>query len=228
MPVQPHLGFPVSSDYRFRLRGRRCRVGPSGLRTLTLLLEIYESCATCEEVSWSVRIREQVRQVQALSAKSVLCHVIECTDNPTLRILAIWLRGRCGGSIGTTSLVKFVSHPDEVTRKEVARALKRMNAWTQLGKIADGDASARIRRIATVQPPRAYKDRVADFSKHIARLEVRPVRRPLILSPELQVGQGRPPKTPAYIRMLLNRIRCIVRGKPLQSANRQETRRSPR
>ena len=153
------FGFPANRDYCFRLRGRRYRVGSSGIRTLKLLTKIHDSCATCRDLSWLFRLRNHIREVQALHSRSVLSLVVERTEDPTLRLLAIWLRGRCGGSLGTSSLAKFATHPDEQTRKEVARALKRMGDWVQLRELADDEPNARVRRMATPRPTRSYLQR---------------------------------------------------------------------
>jgi hypothetical protein len=142
----------------------------------------------------------------------VLTLVVERTDDPTLRLLAIWLRGRCGGSLGTPILAKFSTHPDVQTRKEVARSLKRMGAWDQLREIATHDANGRIRRIATTQPSKPYRDRLASFSRHMARVEIASVKRHLLASPTIDVGHGRAPKSRWVIRMILERIHRIVAG----------------
>ena len=209
---RPRFGFPAKRDFCFRLRGRRYCVGSSGKRTLKLLTEFYGTATACADPSWPFPLREKIRQVQALNWRSVLSYVVQLTHDPTLRLLAIWLRGRCGGSLGTSSLARFAAHRDDQTRKEVARALKRMGAWVQLREIADNDTSERIRRMATMQPLRPYRDRLADFSNRLPRLEVTSVKRPLFLSPELDVRQGRPPKSRSVIRMILERIHRLVAG----------------
>ncbi len=210
--LRPRFGFPAKSEYRFRLRGRRYHVGSSGIRTLKLLAQIYDCCSTCADQSWPFGIRDRIRQLQALHSRSLLSLVVERTDDPTLRVLAIWLRGRCGGSLGTSSLARFSSHPDDQTRKELARALKRMGAWVQLREMADNDPSARVRRMAATRPSRPYPRRLADFSSHCFRREATSVRRGLVVSPGLHIGQGRPPKSRRLIRMVLERIHGMVAG----------------
>lgn len=196
----------------YRLRGRQYRVGSSDARTLKLLAEIYDSCSACTDRSWPFQLRSQIRRIQRLSARRLLNWVAERTDDPTLRVLAIWLRGRCGGSLGTSSLARFSTHPDDQTRKEVARCLKRMGAWVQLREMADHDANPRIRRMATAQPPKPFRRRLADFSNRFPRQEIRSIKRRLFVSPEADVGQGRPPKSRWIIRMVLERIHRIVAG----------------
>jgi hypothetical protein len=209
---RPRIGFPANGDYTYNLHGRRYRVGSSGSRTLKLLTEIYDSCAACADQSWPFSVRKQIKQVQDLNASALLCLVVERTDDPTVRILAIWLRGRCGGSLGTASLAKFAHHPDDQIRKEVARALKRMGAWAQLREMAENDTSERIRRMATSEPSRPYRDRLSDFSRRFPRVNVASVKQPLFVSPQLELGQGRPPKSRSVIRMILERIHRIVAG----------------
>lgn len=206
------FGFPTHHGCRFRLGGRRYYVGSRGIRTLRLLAEFHDSWSTCADRSWPFRLRNQIRKAPTISARSVLSLVVERTADPTLRVLAIWLRGRCGGSLGTASLAKFSTHPDDQTRKEVARALKRMGAWVQLRPMAECDPNPRIRRIATIQASRAYGLRLTDFSSHFPKREVRSVQRELVVAPELDLSQGRPPKPRWVIRGILERIHHLVGG----------------
>lgn len=210
---QPRFGFPAKRHYRFRLRGQQYRVGPSGVRTLKLLAEIYGACSASTNPSWPFRLRNKIRQVQALNSRSVLSYVVESAGDPVLRLLAIWLRGRCRGSLGTSSLALFATHPDDKIRKEVARALRRMGAWVQLREMADNDTSERIRRMATAEPLRPYRDRLAEFSGHFAHFEVPSVSFPLFVSPEVDVRQGRPPKPGWVIRVILERIHRLITGR---------------
>jgi hypothetical protein len=204
------FGFPAIGDYRYRLHGRRYRVDSAGMQTLKLLSQICDSCAACSDQNRLVRLRGQIRQVQALRSRSLLSWVAQRTGDPRLRLLAIWLRGRCGGSVGTSILARFATHPDLQTRKEVARALKRMGAWVQLREMADNDPSARVRRLATTKPARDYRQRLSDYSKHIPRVPVTSARHPLFVSPELGIRQGRPAKSSWFIRLILERIHLLV------------------
>ena len=220
MRIQLRFGFPVRRGYQFRLHGQRYYVGASSVRTLKLLADIYRACVTCDDGTWPLRLRPQIRQVQAIEATPVLCLVVERTDDPTLRILAIWLRGRCGGSLGTSSLAKFAtagesqsrSPEDDRTRREVARALKRMGAWVQLREMAEHDPNPRIRRLATAQPARPYRQRLAEYTQRVSRVSAATGKQPLVLAPDLDLTQGRPPKSRSFIRTILERIHRLVTG----------------
>jgi hypothetical protein len=212
-PVRKLLGVPIDSTYRFRLGGRPFGVGSSGVRTLKLLAEIFEACSACMDGTWAYRKRDQIRQVEALEATSVLTLVVKRTEDPTVRILAIWLRGRCGGHLGTSTLFKFSTSTDDQTRKEVARSLKRMSAWAQLRQIADCDPNPRIRRIATVQPARPYHVRLKSVLDDLSRVEVVARKGSLFVSPKLDMKQGRRPKPRAVIRAILEHIHRLLAGR---------------
>jgi hypothetical protein len=209
---KPRFGFPVKRGYQFRLHGQPYVVGASSIRTLKLLADIYRACVTCDDGSWPFRLRPQIRQVQAIEATPVLCLVVERTDDPTLRILAIWLRGRCGGSLGTASLAEFATAADDRTRKEVARALKRLGAWAPLREMAEHDPDPRIRRIATARPARPYRQRLAEYTQRVSRVSAATGQQPLVVAPDLDLSQGRPPKSRSFIRAILERIHRLVTG----------------
>lgn len=204
------IGFPINSNHRFRLGGHRYPVGVKGVRTLTLLLRIYERFAISSGPERLHGVRGEVREVQLLRSTAVLSHVVACTSDPAVRIISIWLRGRCGGTIGTSVVARFSTAPDQQTRKEVARALKRMSAWGQLANMATNDRCERVRRIAATPPSRPFGERLAAFSMHASHLEGSSNAAPMFISPGFEWGQGQPPKSPSVIRTILQRIRQLV------------------
>lgn len=206
------LGFPAHEHYRFYLGGHHCYVTLGGVDTLGLLLKIYRASQASTDIRWALAVREEVRRIKSLNARWVLSLVIERTPDPRMRVLAIWLRGRCGGYIGTSILADYASSPDFQTRKETARALKRMSGWTHLAKMAASDPDARIRRIATPAPAKPYSSRLAKFSSNIHPVAVSTERRHLWVLPCLRIGEGKPPKSVTAIRAILERIHRLVTG----------------
>jgi hypothetical protein len=204
------FGFPADRNYRVAVSGRRYRVGSSGKQTLDLLGEIYAAGVAGDERSWLLRLRPQIRQILRLKALVVLSAVAEHSDDPMLRLLAIWLRGHCGGTLGTSSLARFATLPDERTRREVARAFQRMGAWSELRAMLDGDASDRIRRMATPHTSQPFRQRLASLTNHGESLAVPPSTRSLVIAPDLEIGGGRPPRSPWIFRLILERIRRLV------------------
>jgi len=117
---------------------------------------------------------------------------------------------RCGGTLGIRSVAAFAEHPDEQTRKEVARALRRLGAWVELREMAESDESERVRRMATPTIARPFEGRLTDFSRHVAGQVVTPHKHPLFVSPEVNLSQGKRPKPRWLLRLILERIHLLV------------------
>ena len=204
--------FTALCDHAYRVCRRRYGVVATSTRTLRLLIDLYVSHYTREDQGWLLPLRDRIRQPPAVGATQTLGSVIKSTQDPVLRVLAIWLRGRCGRSAGTRLLTKFSKHPDFQTRKEAVRALRRMEAWALLREIAKNDSNARIRRLATPGPSRSYRDRLSVFASHVTRLEIEPAKGPLFVSSTFDPAQGRQPKSSSTIRAILERIRRTLSG----------------
>lgn len=211
MHIQQLIGFPIYRDFRFVLFGRKYRVGASGLKALKLLEEAYYCFRDRQHTSWPFALRSIVRQIRNVDGKSTLCFVAANTDNPTIRILAIWLRGHCGGTIGTQVLSQFCHHGDDQTRKEVARALKRMSAWEALSKFAR-DSNSRIARLASCKAPAPFSSKFERFATSVASLETPLPSKKMAfdLHVELDRRVARPPKSPKVIREILLRIKKLL------------------
>lgn len=209
--ISRQVGFPARPTFVFKLNGRRIRVQNSGVETLKLLLNIRDRL--CQSDCSPVRVRELVKRVEYLDCRHVLAHVIERTSDPGLRTLAIWLRGRCRGKVGISGINAFRDDVRFQTRKEVARALQRMGAWSELREMAATETDPRIKRVATVQPPKPYATRLANLTRHLSKRIGRRSPRELFVSPEVDFEHGRPPKSVQLIRMILKRIHTVLAGK---------------
>ena len=211
LTLSRRLGFPPHATHRFRMGKRRFRVGANGVKTIKLLVKLRE-WRHATPSSGLLVARPLIREVERLNARATLSHVVARTRDPQLRVLACWLRGRCGGTVGTADLVPLSTDPDGQTRKEAARALKRMAAWGPLAKMATDDPLVRIRRMATCDPVRPMPARIASFVRHVPRRtqSVAPV--PYFQAPQLELGHQHPPKSSSLIRALLQRIQRLVGG----------------
>jgi hypothetical protein len=87
-----------------------------------------------------------------------------------------------------------------------------MGAWRVLRAMAQREPNPQIRRIATARPPRPFPHRLSHFLRHFGSQEVSTEDGRLFVAPDLNIRQGRPPKSPAYIRLILERIHSIVAG----------------
>ncbi len=132
---------------------------------------------------------------------------------PELNRLAIWLLGRSGGTLGATEVVAFYRHADVQMRREVARALMRMRAWSELRHMAIIDTDPQVRRLATPAKKREFATRFAA----LAAAGVTPARQspapgPMPLVWNVSSDAGRPPKPGWWLRQVLERIHRLLRG----------------
>ncbi len=118
--------------------------------------------------------RPMVREMMQSPPRALLIYVAATATNPTVQRAAIWLRGRCRGSLGTATLARLWMSADVGLRKEVTRAFKRMEAWDYLRVIETSDPNPRIRRLANQPTPRAFPVRLARFLARIKRREAGP------------------------------------------------------
>ncbi|MEQ1827052.1 MAG: HEAT repeat domain-containing protein [Pirellula sp.] len=208
--MHSRFGFPIQSNYRFTMLNRRFRVGWNGLRMLAQISVIAHGASQARKITWLLGYRNQINKVEAHNLQELLTLVIERTPQSRIRLLAIWLRGRCGGTVGTSAIYRFASDPDEQTRKESVRALVRMSAWVQLASIAEDDPSPRIRRMACCTPPTSHGERLHQFQRNITRLQRSQKRAELYVSPEMEIRASRPSKSLEFIQSILKRIQHIV------------------
>jgi hypothetical protein len=210
------VGFPRNANHKFNINERTWRVGAGGVRTLNLLAELYHARSTTD-LYWLVKHRELVREIKRLSARPVLTLVIQQTSNAHLRKLAVWLRGLCGGTLGTKIIFDLRDDGDESMRRVVTRALRRMSAWWELRRIARWESSPAIQRMATAKEPTLFGDRLSAATRNFTRgapSEDRSERSRMTLSISrfLDLAGGKPPKSPQVIREILLRIHRLICG----------------
>ena len=210
------LGFRVTRDWSVADK-RCCVVNSREFETLRILAQLCESVWYPFEPVDTVEVRELVRRVEQLNCRAILILAIQQTPFPQVIRIAIWLRGRCGGKSGISTVVRFRDARHYGIRKEVARALKRMGAWSELREMARLEIDPRLKRISTAQAPKPFGFRLKTFSRNVTwtttrndRTEVR--QREVFVSSEVDFRQGRPPKSIGLIRAILKRIHQLVSG----------------
>jgi hypothetical protein len=199
-------------DRKFCLNGRRQRIGFDGDEALALLVALYDAARERRSGNWLLPFRSWIRHLQTLRVRAVLSYVAEQTDDKTVRILAIWLRGRLGGLVGTSTLATFCQDAHLQTRKVVARALVRLQAWAELREMLKQESDPRIRNIASSTPVRSYHQRLAAFASHAEHLETPAAKRRLFVAKDVDLRLGRPAKPIELIRAILERIHRLVMG----------------
>lgn len=200
------IGFPIRHNYRFRLNGRLHRLNQDGTRVLDLLSEIYQASLSNRSPYWLLGMRKQIRCIEQLNTRAVLTHVIEKTQESQMRVLAIWLRGRCGGYMGTAVIAQRARMADLTTQKECVRALKRLHGWVQLAQIARESEHARVRELAVLPPAPALAPRLPRLLQHFQTIELPTERQTQWVQPGLPLSLS-PPKRRERIQTILQRIR---------------------
>jgi hypothetical protein len=140
------------------------------------------------------------------------------------RTIAIWLLGRIR-PLRDVSVIARCHNADPHVRRHAAKALWRMEAWALLRELAADDPDPVVRRIAehAARPPADFQSRLSRYVRdevHSKALEELPRRERLQLYLNAVPGVGLPPKSPAFIRMILERIRRLVRGDPSEGGVR--------
>ena len=141
--------------------------------------------------------------------------------------IALWLLGRSRSRRAIPLLRRFAEHGSERVRIQAVKALRRIGAWNQLDSIAELDSSPRVRRIAAsagqfasadmqVASRRStYDNRLSKFLDRsvepIAEGADQPRSRMAFWSLHPFLAEGGP-KSSAFIREILERIRAAVRG----------------
>jgi len=159
-------------------------------------------------------LRKDFRAIQAKRPIPGLVWCVKYGDLDTRR-LAIWLLGRIGNRYTTSLISALRDDPDVCIRKEVVRALRRLRAWAVLREIAVSENDPVVRRLATRAevPRRDFSERMAKFLDNeidnVAQADgTAPGVRPLYMN--TAIGEGTPPKSRWYMRLVLEHIRWLV------------------
>ena len=143
--------------------------------------------------------------------------------------LAIWLLGRCGGRSAAGRVARFSRHPWAPIRKEAAQALRRLESWAELRRMLASEQAAEVRRAGAELPPAPFNERLQRFLREPPRpaATLKPGgRSEMEFFSRVALDGGRPPKSPALIRRILERIRRLVHGPRIGLATpRRESRR---
>ena len=158
--------------------------------------------------------RPQFREILAIAPLRSLRDCFDST-NPEIQRLAIWLFGRCATPHVSSHVALFRHAQDVRLRREVARALQRLEAWSELRQM-EGDPDSQVRRLAVARGPSDYDRRLAGFlQRDIESLdvatEVAPPRKTLWTVDPL--GPGRPAKNSSLIRRILLHIQAVLRAR---------------
>ena len=198
-------------------------VGRFGARHTFRLLKRIESQREAEMAdaehraaprSWLLSYRDDLRwAIQHTRIESIKLYLTRCP--PEMVPIAIWLWGKCADRFRPYGLSAFCFHDSPMVRKHVAKALRRLEAWSLLDEMVRGfPEDERIRWFATAPISHGpFEERLANFKRNVddthAGEVVTPSRMPFWAA---ERAWGRtPPKSVELIRRMLRRIRHWVR-----------------
>jgi hypothetical protein len=205
--------YQVCAETVISFQGRRYRVGVHGISAMQLVIDMANaSGGELSEPRALLAFRRRVREVMAAPPRAVLAYFAAQTNDPACRRLAIWLRGRCRGTLGTLMFWRLWADAELSLRRELTRAFKRMDAWHYLRRIEEDDPDPRIRQMARQPVPRSFDSRLLRFLNCVHPTETPKGETTLFIHHEVDLDSGRPAKPRWLIRRLLEHIRALVRG----------------
>src|SRR5687768_10259391 len=98
------FGFPLIPGATFQLDGRDYCLMKADIEALGLLAEMRAAWPTAANVYWLLPFRDVVRQCRA---GTIFAYAARRTRDPATRCLAVWLRGRRGGKLGSPTIASL-------------------------------------------------------------------------------------------------------------------------
>jgi hypothetical protein len=83
--------------------------------------------------------------------------------NAEMQRIAAWLLGQCGSQAVAPALVQLARHPQPSLRREMARGLRRLNAWAELRTIGEHETDPTVLVFSQQRPPKSFESRLAEF-----------------------------------------------------------------
>lgn len=155
----------ANAAYAYSRAGQRFYLSQSARRTIQLFYAIATTQPT--QHCWLLKYRPQIREIQRRTCTTILSRIAEASTDPKVRLLAIWLLGRCGRSAGTKQIAPYMRSHDRQMRKELVRAFRRMSAWTELRAMIRNESDPCILRMAMHQRVPPFADRLVKFTRSV-------------------------------------------------------------
>lgn len=206
------LGIPLRIGYAFRYQGRRYRLWGNDIDGLRCLADMAVPSSPEEQAVPLWKQRHELRGILHTTSPAALALLLERARSRRLRRLAICLLGHTDGHLGTKALTKIARSKDVRICRDAARALRHKQAWPELQNIAQLSSDERLRALARPPIRRTYRERLNGFLTDVEPQPISQSSRELVVDVDLAKRRGRPPRTRAMIRLVLERIRRLVRG----------------
>jgi hypothetical protein len=163
---------------------------------------------------WLLPYRDEFRwAIQHSRLEPIKLYLTQCPLD--MVPIAIWLWGKCADRFRLYGLSGFCYYRSPMVRKHVAKALRRLEAWSLLDEMAAAfPDDEKIRWFANAPISHGpFEERLENFKRNVddshAGEVVTPSRMPFWAAE--RVWDYTPPKSVALIRRMLQRIRHWVR-----------------
>src|SRR3954469_24466337 len=178
------------------------------------LLERTRRPADMRTATWLLKYRVNFRWViQFGLLEPIKLYVADCPRE--MLPVAVWLWGRCANRFRLYGLSAFVNDPSPVVRKHLAKALRRLEAWTLLNEMAAAHPDdEKVQWFATARTShRVFADRLQNFMTAVdsSRAEEVTLKSRMPFWSKDQSWERTPPTSVLFIRRMLVRIRRWVR-----------------
>jgi hypothetical protein len=172
--------------------------------------------------NWLLPYRRELRRLLAgfdsrydkTEIDVVRCYLLACPQS--MIAICVWLMGEFSDRKHLHGLTIFRHDPSPQIRRHIAKALRRLEAWSYLRDMADANRDdARIQWFATAPTPHApFAKRLENYKRCVddshAGEVATPSRMPFWTG--VRSWERTPPKSVVYIRRMLRRIRRWVRS----------------
>jgi hypothetical protein len=172
--------------------------------------------------TWLLPFRRELRRLLAgfdsrydkAEIDVVRCYLLTCPR--AMIAICVWLIGEFSDRRHLHELKTFRHDPSPQIRRHVAKAFRRLEAWSYLRDMAAADrGDARIQWFATAPTTHApFAERLRNYKRCVDDSHAGEVATPSRMPfwAEVKYWERTPPKSVAYIRRMLRRIRFWVRS----------------
>jgi hypothetical protein len=172
--------------------------------------------------TWLLRFRPELRRLLAgfdsrydkAEIDVVRCFLLTCPQ--TMIAICVWLLGEFSDRRHLNEVKTFRHDPSPQIRRHVAKALRRLEAWSYLRDMAAAyPGDARIQWFATAPTTHApFAERLRKFKRCVDDSRTGEVATPSRMPfwTGVRSWERTPPKSVTYIRRMLRRIRFWVRS----------------
>ena len=201
---------------------KKIRLKRNGYRIVRRFFGILSESYQHESTGWLIRHRTAIRDIVDARPIAFLLYLINQAELPETLRLAIWLRGLCGGNLGSKSIAAHGDSELRQLRRTIILTLHKLHGWAELRNLQQVETDPELRQLAEPKSLGAYPERQNKFVRNVAQRSVTTKTTPFFASQEYGDQTRSGPKPAEYVRVLLMKIskavnKWVGRQRPLKS-----------